>query len=115
MRSGNNIHVQQHKTNMINEEWNKSQNEAPFVTFYNMHAITIVLPNGKCVNRSLLQSYELGGKQPFISDVSRLLRHAIETGRGPILYSKKKAWDPTGREKEVHNMEFHIVIIRLLQ
>ena len=39
---------------------------------------------------SLLQSYELRGKQPFISDFSRLLRHAIEKGRGPILYSKKK-------------------------
>ena len=38
---------------------------------------------------SLLQSYELRGKQPFISDFSRLLRHAIEKGRGSILYSKK--------------------------
>ena len=33
MRSGNNIHVQQHKTNMINKEWDKTQNDAPFVTF----------------------------------------------------------------------------------
>ena len=38
---------------------------------------------------SLLQSYELRGKQPFVSDFSRLVRHAIEKGRGPILYSKK--------------------------
>ena len=37
----------------------------------------------------LLQSYELRGKQPFVSDFSRLLQHAIEKGRGPILYSKK--------------------------
>ena len=40
-RSGNNIHVQQHKTNMINEEWNKTQNDAPFVPFYD----TFVLPD----------------------------------------------------------------------
>ena len=33
------------KTNMINEEWNETQNDAPFVTFYNMHAVTYVLPN----------------------------------------------------------------------
>ena len=45
MRSGNNIHVQQHKTNMINEEWNNTQNDAPFVAFYKMHAVTFVLPD----------------------------------------------------------------------
>ena len=45
MRSGNNIHVQQHKTNMINEEWNKTQNDAPFVAFYDMLAVTFVLPD----------------------------------------------------------------------
>ena len=45
MRSGNNIHVQQHKTNMINEEWNKTQNGAPFVAFYDMRAVTFVLPD----------------------------------------------------------------------
>ena len=43
MRKGNNIHVQQHKTNMINEEWNKTQNDAPFVVFYEMRAVTFVL------------------------------------------------------------------------
>ena len=42
MRSGNNIHVQQHKTNMINEEWNETQND---VYFYDMHAVTFVLPD----------------------------------------------------------------------
>ena len=41
MRSGNSIHVQQH--NMINEEWNKTQNDAPFVAFYDMRAVTFVL------------------------------------------------------------------------
>ena len=41
-----NIHVQQHKTNMINEEWNKkTQNDAPFVAFYDMPAVTFVLPD----------------------------------------------------------------------
>ena len=33
----------------------------------------------------LLQSYELLGKQPFVSDFSRLLRHATDKGWGPIL------------------------------
>ena len=42
MRSGNNIHVQQHKTKMINKEWNKTQNDAPFVTFYDMRAVTVL-------------------------------------------------------------------------
>ena len=45
MRRGNNIHVQQHKTNMINEEWNKTRNDAPFVTFNDMRAVTFVLPD----------------------------------------------------------------------
>ena len=45
MQSGKNIHVQQHKTNMINEEWSKTQNDAPFVAFYDMHAVTLVLPD----------------------------------------------------------------------
>ena len=32
---------------MINEEWKeKTQNDAPFVTFYKMHAVTFVLPDG---------------------------------------------------------------------
>ena len=30
---------------MINEEWNKAQNNAPFVTFYDMRADTFVLPD----------------------------------------------------------------------
>ena len=43
MQSGNNMHVQKHKTNMINEECNETQNDAPFVSFYNMHAVTFDL------------------------------------------------------------------------
>ena len=45
MQSGNNIHVQQHKTNMINEEWNETQSDAPFVAFYDMLAVTFALPD----------------------------------------------------------------------
>ena len=45
MQVGNNTHVQQHKTNMINEEWNKTQNDAPFVAFYDMGAVMFVLPD----------------------------------------------------------------------
>ena len=122
--------MQQHKTNMINKEWNKTPSDAPYVA---LRAVTFVLPDemadvsiaglqwfiliprlnhtgshrpidshcipylhrGKKMDLeqelpSLLQSYELRGKQPFVSDFSRLLRHAIEKGRGPILYSEKK-------------------------
>ena len=43
MRSGNNIHAQQPTTNMINEEWNKTQNDAPFVAFCDMCAVMFVL------------------------------------------------------------------------
>ena len=59
MRSGNNIHVQQHKTNMINEEWNKTQNDAPFVAFYDMHAVTFVLPDE-------MANVWIAGQQRFI-------------------------------------------------
>ena len=44
MRSGNNTDAQ-NKTNMINEEWNKTQNDAPFVVFYDMCANMFVLPD----------------------------------------------------------------------
>ena len=37
--------MQQHKTNMINEEWNKTQNDGHFVAFYDMRAFTFVLPD----------------------------------------------------------------------
>ena len=30
---------------MINEEWNKTQNDAPFVAFYDVRAVTFVLPD----------------------------------------------------------------------
>ena len=110
------------------------QNDAPFVPFYDMRAVTFVLPDEMAdvsitgllwfiliprlnhtsgshrpidshskpyLHRekredleqdlpSLLQSYKLRGMQPFISDFSRLSRHAIEKGRSPIPNSKKK-------------------------
>ena len=31
---------------MINEEWNKTQNHAPFVAFNDMRAVMFVLPDG---------------------------------------------------------------------
>ena len=37
--------MQQHETNMINEEWNKTQNDAPFVAFYDMRAVMFVPPD----------------------------------------------------------------------
>ena len=30
---------------MINEEWNKTQNDAPFVAFYDIRAVAFVLPD----------------------------------------------------------------------
>ena len=45
MRSAKNIYVHHNKTNMINEEWNKTQNNAPFVAFYDMRADTFALPD----------------------------------------------------------------------
>ena len=30
---------------MTHEEWNKTQNDAPFVAFYDMRAVTFVLPD----------------------------------------------------------------------
>ena len=45
MRSGNNIHVQQHETNIINEEWNQTQKDTPFAIFDDMCTVTFVLPD----------------------------------------------------------------------
>ena len=90
---------------------NETQNDAPFVTFYDMHAVTFVPPDEMAdVTIAGLQwftlilrlnhtgshrpidshsiPYKLQGKQPFVADFSHLLRHAIKKGRGPILYIK---------------------------
>ena len=68
MRSGNNIHVQQHKTNMTNEEWNKTQIGAPLVAFYDMRAVTFVLPDE-------MLDVSIAGLQRFI-----LIPRLIHTG-----------------------------------
>ena len=57
MRSAENIHVQ-HQTNMINEEWNETQNDAPFVAFYDMRAVTFALPDEMAdVSTAMVYSY----------------------------------------------------------
>ena len=48
---------------------------------------------------SLLLSYELRGKQPFVSDFSRLLQHAIEKGRS-LFYTVKNPETLRGSERE---------------
>ena len=47
MQSANTINVdlQQNRTNMITEEWKKIQNDAPFLAFYDIRAVTFVLPD----------------------------------------------------------------------
>ena len=106
-----------------------TQNDAPFVALYDMHAVMFVLPDemadvsiaglqwffliprlnhkshvipipnliyiekkyitfGTRITNQF-QSYESKGKQLFVSDFSLHLRHAIERGRGHILYNKK--------------------------
>ena len=42
---------------MINEEWNKTQNGAPFVAFFDMRAVTFVLPDEMAWNCSGLFLY----------------------------------------------------------
>ena len=88
MRSGNNIHVQQHNTNMINEEWNETQNDASFVAFYNMHAVMFVLPNEMAdVSIAELQWFIL------LSRLNHTGSHRpIDSHSKPYLYLEKKYW-----------------------
>ena len=133
--------MQQHRTNMINEEWNETQNDAPFFVFYDMRANLFVLPDEMAdvltvglqwfilISRlnhtgshrpidshskpylhreknigfgiripSLLQSYELRGKQPFFSDFSQPLTtcHRERQRSYSIQYKKKKKTGPHG-------------------
>ena len=85
MRSGNNIHVQQHKTNMINEEWNKTRNDAPFVAFYDKRAVTFVLPDE-------MADVSIAGLQWFIL-ISRLYHtgshRPIDSHSKPYLHRGK--------------------------
>ena len=83
MRSGNksnNIHVQQHKTNMINEEWKKTQNDAPFVAFKDMLAVTFVLPDE-------MADVSIAGLQWFI-----LILQLIHTGSHRPIDSHSKPY-----------------------
>ena len=85
MRSGNNIHGQQRKTNMINEGWNKTQNDVPFVAFYDMRAVTFVLPDE-------MADVSIAGLQWFIL-ISRLnhtgSHRPIGSHSKPIYIEKK--------------------------
>ena len=74
--------MQQHKTNMINEEWNKTQNDAPFVTFYDMRAVMFVLPD-EMANVSIV------GLQWFIL-IPRLNHTGSHRLIIPITRTKKK-------------------------
>ena len=65
MRGGNNIHVQQHETNMINEKWQKTQNDVPFVAFYLMRSVTFVLPDE-------IADVSIAGLQWFIHLIGRM-------------------------------------------
>ena len=65
--------MQQHKTNMINEEWKKTQNDAPFVAFYDMHAVTFVLPDE-------MADVSIAGLQWFIL-IPQLNHIVFQTGR----------------------------------
>ena len=86
MPSGNNIHVQQNKTNMINEEWNKTQNDAPFIAFYDMRPVTFVLPDE-------MADLSIAGVQCFIL-ILRLnntgSHRPIHSHTTPCLHREKK-------------------------
>ena len=86
MRSGNNIHVQQHKTNMINEEWKKTQNDAPFVALYNMLAVTFVLPDEMTdVSNAGLQWFILIPQLNYTG-----FHRPIDSHSKPYLHNEKK-------------------------
>ena len=95
MPSGNNIHVQQQKTNMINEEWNKTKNDAPFVTFYDMQTVMFVLPEE-------MANVSIGGLQWLI--LIPLLNHTgshrpNDSHSIPYLHREKNIGTLGGKEK----------------
>ena len=84
--------MQQQKTNMINEEWEKTQNNAPFVALYDMHAVTFVLPDE-------MANVSISGLQWFI--IITQLNHTgshrpIDSHSKPYLHREKNALDPLG-------------------
>ena len=71
---------------MINEEWNKTQNHAPFVAFYDMRAVTFVLPDE-------MADVSIAGLQLFIliSQLNHMGSHrASDSHFKPHLHRKKK-------------------------
>ena len=82
--------MQQHKTNIINEEWKKNQNDAPFVAFYDMHAVTFVLPDE-------MADVSIAGLHWFIL-IPRLnhtgSRKPINSNSKPYLHRKKNKNHP---------------------
>ena len=77
--------MQQHKTNMINEEWNKTQNDASLVACYDMRVVTFVLPNE-------MADVSIAGLQWFIL-IPRLnhtgSHRPIDSHSKPYLHKKK--------------------------
>ena len=70
---------------MINEEWNKAQNDAPFIAFYDMHAVRFVLPDE-------MADVSIAGLQWFI--LMPLLNHTgshrpIDSYSKPYLHPEK--------------------------
>ena len=87
MGGGNNIHVQQRKTNMINAEWSETQNDAPFVAFYDMHAVNFYSArwNGKCVDRGTAVVYFYTPIKPHgVSQANWFPFHTLFTSRKNI-------------------------------
>ena len=84
------MHVQQHKTNMINEEWNRTQNDVPFVTFFDMYAVTIVLPDE-------MEDVSIAGLQWFI-----IIPRLNHTGSHRLSDSHSK---PYLHQEKIYNLE----------
>ena len=93
-------------TNMINEECKKTQNDAPFVAFYHIRAVTFVLPDEMAdVSIAGLQCFILiprlnhtGSHRPIDSHSEPYLRREKNIGFGtgttqpaPILKITRKA------------------------
>ena len=86
-QSAKNIHVQQDKTNIINEEWNKMQNDAPFVTFYDMRAVVTFVPPDEMVDVSIM------GLQWFIPRLSHMRSHRPSDSHSKPYFHRKKILD----------------------
>ena len=72
---------------MINEEWNKTQNDAPFVAFYDMCAVMFVLPDE-------MADVSIAGLQWFI-----LIPQLNHTGSHRQIDSHSKSYLHQGKKK----------------